>query len=131
MVDAILKVDHLSKYFAHVKALDDITFDVKRGEIHALCGENGAGKSTFIKLLTGAHEPTKGKITFDGNEYDRGKGGNPECPGCREAWHRHDLSGIQPDSISDSGGEYIFRAGNTEIWRAQYKENGENGTGTL
>ena len=71
MVDAILKVDHLSKYFAHVKALDDITFDVKRGEIHALCGENGAGKSTFIKLLTGAHEPTKGKITFDGNEYDR------------------------------------------------------------
>ena len=71
MVDAILKVDHLSKYFAQVKALDDITFDVKRGEIHALCGENGAGKSTFIKLLTGAHEPTKGKITFDGIEYDK------------------------------------------------------------
>lgn len=71
MVDAILKVEHLSKYFAQVKALDDITFDVRRGEIHALCGENGAGKSTFIKLLTGAHEPTKGKIFFDGIEYDK------------------------------------------------------------
>ena len=54
MNDIILKVDHLSKYFALVKALDDISFDVRRGEVHALCGENGAGKSTFIKLLTGA-----------------------------------------------------------------------------
>ena len=53
MNDIILKVDHLSKYFALVKALDDISFDVRRGEVHALCGENGAGKSTFIKLLTG------------------------------------------------------------------------------
>ncbi|MZT01418.1 ATP-binding cassette domain-containing protein, partial [Blautia wexlerae] len=62
MNDIILKVDHLSKYFALVKALDDISFDVRRGEVHALCGENGAGKSTFIKLLTGAYEPTKGTI---------------------------------------------------------------------
>ena len=42
MNDIILKVDHLSKYFALVKALDDISFDVRRGEVHALCGENGA-----------------------------------------------------------------------------------------
>ena len=55
MNDIILKVDHLSKYFALVKALDDISFDVRRGEVHALCGENGAGKSTFIKLLTGSY----------------------------------------------------------------------------
>ena len=65
MNDIILKVDHLSKYFALVKALDDISFDVRRGEVHALCGENGAGKSTFIKLLTGAYEPTKGTIEFE------------------------------------------------------------------
>ena len=71
MNDTILKVEHLSKYFAQVKALDDISFDVKRGEVHALCGENGAGKSTFIKLLTGAHVPTKGTIEFEHVQYDK------------------------------------------------------------
>lgn len=69
MSDNILKVEHLSKYFALVKALDDVSFEVRRGEVHALCGENGAGKSTFIKLLTGAHSPTKGTITFEGQTY--------------------------------------------------------------
>ena len=71
MNDIILKVDHLSKYFALVKALDDISFDVRRGEVHALCGENGAGKSTFIKLLTGAYEPTKGTIEFEHKVYEK------------------------------------------------------------
>ena len=71
MDDIILKVNHLTKYFAMVKALDDISFDVRRGEVHALCGENGAGKSTFIKLLTGAYEPTKGSIEFEHQIYDR------------------------------------------------------------
>ena len=54
-----------------MKALDDISFDVRRGEVHALCGENGAGKSTFIKLLTGAYEPTKGTIEFEHKAYEK------------------------------------------------------------
>lgn len=66
MGDVILKVNGLSKYYASVKALDDISFEIKRGEIHGLCGENGAGKSTFIKLLTGAAQPTAGTIEFEG-----------------------------------------------------------------
>lgn len=71
MDDIILKVNHLTKYFAMVKALDDISFDVRRGEVHALCGENGAGKSTFIKLLTGAYVPTRGTIEFEGRTYEK------------------------------------------------------------
>ncbi len=71
MGDTILKVSGLSKYYAMVKALDNISFDIKRGEIHALCGENGAGKSTFIKLLTGASEPSQGTIEFEGITYNR------------------------------------------------------------
>lgn len=71
MNDIILRVSHLTKYFAMVKALDDISFDVRRGEVHALCGENGAGKSTFIKLLTGAHEPARGTIEFEGQTYEK------------------------------------------------------------
>ena len=62
----ILEMDHISKEFSGVKALDDIHFDLREGEIHALVGENGAGKSTMIKMLAGIHEPTEGEIRIDG-----------------------------------------------------------------
>lgn len=67
--DIILAVKGLSKYYAKVKALDDINLEVHRGEVLALCGENGAGKSTFIKLLTGAEQPSHGTITYNGKTY--------------------------------------------------------------
>lgn len=67
---SILKVEHISKYYSGVKALDDISFEIKRGEMHAICGENGAGKSTLIKILTGAIQPTSGHFEFDGICYD-------------------------------------------------------------
>jgi ABC-type sugar transport system ATPase subunit len=52
-----------------VRALQDISFDLKRGEVHCLCGENGAGKSTLIKILSGAYQPDEGgQIFFNGNE---------------------------------------------------------------
>lgn len=65
----ILKVNHISKYYSGVKALDDVSFEVRKGETIALCGENGAGKSTLIKILTGAIKPTKGSFEFDGETY--------------------------------------------------------------
>ena len=71
MGDVILKVNGLSKYYAQVKALDNISMEIRRGETHALCGENGAGKSTFIKLLTGAIPPSSGTIEFENQVYDR------------------------------------------------------------
>ena len=67
--DIILEVHKISKRFGGIKALNNIDFSVRRGEVHALVGENGAGKSTFIKILTGAHAPSEGKIMFDGKEY--------------------------------------------------------------
>ncbi len=71
MDDVILKVKNLCKYYPGVKALDDVSFEVRRGETHAICGENGAGKSTFIKILTGANEPTSGSVEFEGTEYTK------------------------------------------------------------
>jgi len=55
MSDIILEMNHITKEFSGVKALDGINLKVKRGEIHALCGENGAGKSTLMNILSGVY----------------------------------------------------------------------------
>lgn len=64
--DVILKVDHLSAFYGGIRAIDDISFCVKRGEIVAMLGANGAGKSTLLKCLSGEHKPSAGEIIFDG-----------------------------------------------------------------
>ncbi|WP_428965710.1 multiple monosaccharide ABC transporter ATP-binding protein [Micromonospora fluostatini] len=68
MDDNILEMRHITKTFPGVTALQDVSLAVRRGEIHAICGENGAGKSTLMKVLSGVH-PTgsyDGEIVFDG-----------------------------------------------------------------
>lgn len=66
MPHALLRMTDISKVFPGVKALDNVQFELRAGEIHALIGENGAGKSTFIKTLTGVHKPDGGEILLDG-----------------------------------------------------------------
>ena len=58
----------ISKSFASIEVLSDVDLDLNNGEIHALLGENGAGKSTFAKILAGVHKPTKGEIKLN-NEF--------------------------------------------------------------
>jgi rhamnose transport system ATP-binding protein len=62
----ILLANGISKSFAGVRALKQVSFDVREGEVHALVGENGAGKSTLIRVLTGAVQPDEGSIELDG-----------------------------------------------------------------
>jgi putative multiple sugar transport system ATP-binding protein len=66
--DAILRMSGITKVFPGVKALQDVNLVVRRGEIHAICGENGAGKSTLMKVLSGVHPhgSYEGEIDFDG-----------------------------------------------------------------
>ncbi|WP_019146849.1 multiple monosaccharide ABC transporter ATP-binding protein [Timonella senegalensis] len=68
MSENILEMRSITKTFPGVKALEDVTLNVKRGEIHAICGENGAGKSTLMKVLSGVypHGTYTGDIYFDG-----------------------------------------------------------------
>ncbi|MCQ2437394.1 MAG: ATP-binding cassette domain-containing protein [Clostridia bacterium] len=68
MEDYILQMKNITKTFPGVKALDNVTFNVKRGEIHALVGENGAGKSTLMKVLSGIHASSSysGDIVLNG-----------------------------------------------------------------
>ncbi|MHC4279757.1 MAG: sugar ABC transporter ATP-binding protein [Planctomycetota bacterium] len=58
----ILKMNHIWKTFPGVTALDDIHFELRKGEVHVLLGENGAGKSTLVKILSGAYQKTSGEI---------------------------------------------------------------------
>lgn len=66
--DYIVQMNHISKHFGGVKALQDVHLNVERGEIHALIGENGAGKSTLMKVLAGAYPKDEGTIMIDGVE---------------------------------------------------------------
>ncbi len=62
--DAILKVEHLSMRFGGLMAINDLSFDVRRGEITALIGPNGAGKTTVFNCITGFYKPTMGMISM-------------------------------------------------------------------
>ena len=68
MGEYVLELKDITKVFPGVKALDQVSFNLKKGEIHALMGENGAGKSTFIKVITGVLIPEQGQIYVNGEE---------------------------------------------------------------
>src|ERR671939_1483303 len=64
--DLLLKVNRVGKRFPGVVANDDVSLDVRRGEVHALLGENGAGKSTLMNILYGLYRPDAGEIRLNG-----------------------------------------------------------------
>ncbi|RDJ05761.1 ABC transporter ATP-binding protein [Rhizobium grahamii] len=64
----VLRAENLSKEYGPVTVLSDVTLDILPGEIHAIIGENGAGKSTFMRLLSGYAEPTAGSLSMDKGE---------------------------------------------------------------
>ncbi|BBH71031.1 xylose ABC transporter ATP-binding protein [Actinoplanes sp. OR16] len=82
MTDTILRMSGITKTFPGVKALQDVNLEVRRGEIHSICGENGAGKSTLMKVLSGVypHGTYEGDIEFDGEAC--------EFSGIRDSEHR-------------------------------------------
>jgi ABC-type sugar transport system ATPase subunit len=63
----LLKLRGVSKYYGHVRALENVDFELYSGEVLALVGDNGAGKSTLIKIISGAIIPDRGEIFLDGN----------------------------------------------------------------
>ncbi len=65
----VLRMAEVSKAYGATRALDGVTFELGRGEVHALLGENGAGKSTMMKVLSGAVAPDAGRMLIDGRPY--------------------------------------------------------------
>jgi simple sugar transport system ATP-binding protein len=70
MNEEVLRTEHISKSFGRVTALRDASIRLARGEVLGLLGDNGAGKSTLLKILTGFHQPSSGKIYFQGEEIE-------------------------------------------------------------
>jgi len=69
--DIILSIKNVSKSFPGVKALDDVSVDVRRGVVHGIVGENGAGKSTLMKILSGVYTKDAGSVEFDGKLIEK------------------------------------------------------------
>ena len=70
MSEYVLELKGITKIFPGVKALNNVQFQLKSGEVHALMGENGAGKSTFIKVITGVHKAEEGEMFLNGQKVD-------------------------------------------------------------
>ena len=69
-MESILELHNLKKYYSTQKAVDDISFNIKQGDIFGLLGPNGAGKTTLLRMITGIFYPDSGSITFDGRPFE-------------------------------------------------------------
>jgi len=123
MSEFVLELKNIVKEFSGVKALTDVNFTLKKGEIHALMGENGAGKSTFIKIITGVHGPNEGEM------YVRGEKVQFKNP--RDA-QNHGIAAIYqhvtnyPDlSVTENifmGHEKVSKKTKRLLWKEMHKE---------
>src|SRR5437762_1362667 len=119
----IFHLQHVSKSFGGVHALQDVHFEIFSGEVHALLGENGAGKSTLIKIITGVYQPDAGELLLDGRPI--------RFAGTREA-QEHGIAAIyqEPSLFPDLDiaenilvGRQPTRRGMV-AWKAMYSEAG-------
>jgi rhamnose transport system ATP-binding protein len=86
-----LTLRNVSKFFPGVCALDDVSFDVRPGEVHALLGENGAGKSTLIKIISGVYPPDAGGMQVNGREVHFAHPGEAQSQGIATIYQEFSL----------------------------------------
>lgn len=124
----MISVENLSKRYGQVQAIDDISFEVAKGEVLGFLGPNGAGKSTTMKALTGFHGTDKGKISIDGQDirenYERAKLLIGYLPENNPLYEDHtvlemlrfagEIRGLSGQTLSDAIHKNIVRFGLTE-----------------
>lgn len=111
----ILTVEHLTKQFGRLRAVDALSFEVREGEILGVMGPNGAGKTTVFNLLTGVSKPDEGTITFQGKDITH------ESPAkrCRIADRRNaflESSLPHPPRGGDQGERFVCRGDGYNLW---------------
>jgi ribose transport system ATP-binding protein len=123
----VLTIRGLSKTFPGTLALDDVDFDVRHGEVHALVGQNGSGKSTLIKVLAGFHEPDPGaEIQLDGQIVEIQDGTESRHLGLRFVHQDlglvHDLSTVENLALGEG---FATGIGGRIRWGAQRRDAAE------
>ncbi|AIF52537.1 MULTISPECIES: sugar ABC transporter ATP-binding protein [unclassified Pelosinus] len=108
----LIKMENIYKTFPGVKALTDVSFDLRKGELHAMLGENGAGKSTLMKILTGVYTCDSGKIIFKGEEVSIRKPKDAQSLGINII---HQEFSLFPD-LSVSNNIFIGREPRNEVF---------------
>jgi len=126
MADYILELDNISKTFPGVKALSKVKFNLRAGEVHALIGENGAGKSTFIKVITGVHQPDSGEIFLYGKKVTFS---NPTVAQAQGIAAIYQNTTCFPDmTVTENiflGHEYVEHRTKRILWRKMHEKAGE------
>src|SRR5688572_23096486 len=95
-----LALNGLTKTFEGQRALEDVSLELRRGEIHCLLGQNGSGKSTLIKVLAGYHSPDSGSAVIDGEPMELGSAHDAHQRGLR--FIHQDLALIDSMSVVDN-----------------------------
>jgi branched-chain amino acid transport system ATP-binding protein len=102
--DLLLQINNLKKYFGGLKAVDDVSFEISRGEIVSLIGPNGAGKTTLFNCLTGILKPTGGEVLFHGM---------PAPPSILKegaaGTESREITGYKPDKVAKAGISRTFQ----------------------
>jgi len=89
-MEYLLEAKNITKRFGGLVAVDDFSFGVYEGEVIGLLGDNGAGKSTVIKVISGVYHAEEGSLRFQGKDV------KIDNPGCTSTGHRNNLSGSGP-----------------------------------
>jgi rhamnose transport system ATP-binding protein len=126
MSEYVLELKGITKIFPGVKALDHVHFRLRKGEIHALMGENGAGKSTFIKVITGVHKAEEGKMFLDGKEVNFKNPREAQAVGIA-AIYQH-VTAYPHLSVTENifmGHEKVQKGTGRILWNEMHKEANE------
>jgi branched-chain amino acid transport system ATP-binding protein len=84
--DVLLSVENVSLSFGGVRAVSDVSFDIRKGEIRAIIGPNGAGKTSMLNIINGFYQPQHGRITFKGETRSKMRPRRRSRRDCRPRW---------------------------------------------
>ncbi len=122
MIENILELNHISKSFSGVEVLHDVSFALAPGEVHALLGENGAGKSTMVKVMTGVYQPDAGEILLNGGKVRFSDARESRQAGIAAIYQELSLFPDLDVAENIFVGRQPTRPGGRIDWRRLYKE---------